>query len=217
MDPTLHLALVAAAWAAYGALHSLLASTAVKRRFAAAFPARAPAYRLLYNAAALLLLVPVAWPVLAWDGPPVLAWRGPWEWAANAAALLALAGFAWSLRFYSGQDFLGLRQWREGDASPREREGFVISPLHRWVRHPWYSLGLLLLWTRDLDAAQLVSAGCITLYFVIGSRLEEEKLVDLYGDAYRRYRERVPALLPRPWRRLPREEAARLAAAARRV
>ena len=32
-----------------------------------------------------------------------------------------------------------------------------------------------------------------------------------HGDAYRRYRERVPALFPLPWRYLSRSEAERLA------
>jgi hypothetical protein len=54
----------------------------------------------------------------------------------------------------------------------------------------------------------------ITLYFVLGSRLEESKLIVYYGDIYRRYRERVPALLPLPWRYLSQQEAAALLASA---
>ncbi len=61
-----------------------------------------------------------------------------------------------------------------------------------------------------MNAARLVSALAITAYFVIGSRLEEGKLMDRFGEAYRRYRDRVPALVPRPWRVLSREEARRL-------
>ena len=33
-----------------------------------------------------------------------------------------------------------------------------LSPLHRWVRHPWYFLGLLILWTQEMNAALLVTA-----------------------------------------------------------
>jgi len=54
----------------------------------------------------------------------------------------------------------------------------------------------------------LVSALAITLYFVLGSRLEERKLIAVHGDTYRRYRAKVPGLLPLPWKRLSREEAA---------
>ena len=37
--------------------------------------------------------------------------------------------------------------------------------------------------------------------------LEERKLIQYHGERYRLYRERVPALLPSPWRRLSTEEA----------
>jgi hypothetical protein len=73
-----------------------------------------------------------------------------------------------------------------------ERDVFRLSTAHRHVRHPWYSFGLVIVWTRDMNAAMLVSALAITLYFVAGSRLEERKLIETHGDTYRRYRERVP-------------------------
>ena len=41
----------------------------------------------------------------------------------------------------------------------------------------------------------------------IGSLLEETKLLSLHGDAYRRYRERVPGLIPLPWKFLRADEA----------
>ena len=37
--------------------------------------------------------------------------------------------------------------------------------------------------------------------WVVGTRLEERDLLAHFGAAYARYRERVPMLLPRPWRR----------------
>ena len=47
----------------------------------------------------------------------------------------------------------------------------------------------------------------VNAYLVIGMRLEERKLLARYGDAYRRYRDAVPALIPHPWRRLTRRQA----------
>jgi protein-S-isoprenylcysteine O-methyltransferase Ste14 len=86
--------------------------------------------------------------------------------------------------------------------------------MHRYVRHPWYALGLVVVWTRSMDAAMLVTALAITVYLVIGSRLEERKLLVYHGEAYRRYMERVPGLIPLPWRRLKSGEAERIAALA---
>ena len=65
-----------------------------------------------------------------------------------------------------------------------------------------------------MNGPLLIGAGLITLYFVLGSRLEEAKLIEYHGDVYRRYRERVPALLPSPWRRLDAQAAQALVAAA---
>ncbi len=64
-----------------------------------------------------------------------------------------------------------------------------------------------MLWTRDLNAAWLAAVVGITIYSVLGSRLEEEKLIARYGSAYRRYCRRVPGLLPLPRRYLRADEA----------
>ena len=56
----------------------------------------------------------------------------------------------------------------------------------------------------------LVSVIMMTLYFVIGSRLEEKKLLSYYGNAYAHYRRKVPGLVPLPWKRLSHAEAQEL-------
>lgn len=196
------LLLIGCAWLAYGALHSWLAGSGVKAWVSRRWPGLAPAYRLAYNGLAVLLLIPPLLLTLGHPGEPL--WRWP-LWVAWPAAVIAVAGFVWSLRWYDGSEFLGLKQWRSRDG--RECDKFVLSPLHRYVRHPWYSLGLLLLWTRDLNAAWLVTALAISIYVLIGSRLEERKLTDRYGEAYREYMRRVPALVPWPGRRLDPDEA----------
>lgn len=104
-------------------------------------------------------------------------------------------------------EFLGLKPLRERRRNVTEHDGFRISPLHRHVRHPWYALGLVLIWTRDMNAPLLISALAITLYLILGSRLEEKKLEAHFGAAYRDYKDKVPALLPLPWKRLSAAEA----------
>ena len=204
------LTLLAVGWAAYFVLHSALASLTVKRAVAARWPRLVPAYRLVFNALALLLIVPLLGWTFAHPGPELWRWSGIWRWVANGAAALALVGVAWTLRDYDGSEFVGLRQWRERERRVEDQESFHLSPLHRFVRHPWYSLGLVLLWTRDMDAARLVGATLATVYLVIGSWLEERKLLVYHGERYRFYRERVPALFPLPWRWLDAESAERL-------
>lgn len=77
------------------------------------------------------------------------------------------------------------------------------------VRHPIYASG----WVFSVGVAMLTGypAALIgALVFLLGAmwftRQEEKRLLALLDDpsAYDRYRARVPALFPRPWRTVPR-------------
>ena len=61
-----------------------------------------------------------------------------------------------------------------------------------------------------MTPAILTTALLLTLYLVIGSRLEERKLVKLLGRPYEEYRQKVPQLIPVPWKFLTESEAKRL-------
>jgi len=202
--------LIVLAWLGYFAGHSVLASLTVKRWVAGRWPDWMPAYRLFFNAAAVVLILPPLALTYRQRGPWLWEWTGPAWWVANGLAVAAAFGFLHSLRWYDGAEFLGLRQWRGRVRAVEDQERFHLSPLHRWVRHPWYSLGLVLVWTRDMDASLLVTAVMISLYFVLGSMLEERKLMHYHGEVYRLYRRLVPALIPRPWRHLSPDQAQEL-------
>ncbi|MDP2827825.1 MAG: hypothetical protein Q8O37_04385 [Sulfuricellaceae bacterium] len=193
-------------WLIYFVLHSTLAALGAKRWVARQHPDWLPAYRLIFNILAVLLLIPGAWLTYQYPGDALWQWQGYAAWAANGIAGVALLGFLFSSP-YDLQAFLGLRQWRARTGRVEDEEGFRISPLHRFVRHPWYFLGLLLIWTRDMNQSMLLSSSMITLYLIIGSRLEEHKLLAYHGNVYREYMACVPGLLPLPWKFLRRNEA----------
>jgi len=197
------LVLLAIAWVLYFCLHSLLAATPVKAAVAARLPRFAPAYRLAYNGVALAALLPVLWLQWKLSGAPLFDVSMPVRLACDIAAVAAVVAFLWTLRWYDMGAFAGLRS-EAADGST----GFTLSPLHRHVRHPWYFLALVIVWTRPMDAAWLVTAIAITLYLVVGSYLEDAKLVDTFGEPYRHYRERVPGLWPWPGQSLSAAEAA---------
>lgn len=201
------LLLLAATWLAYFLIHSLLASLAVKQAVERRHPQWMPAYRLFFNFAALVLIIPPLWLTYRTDSPWLWQWQGAGLWIANALALLAIVGFLWSTRYYESGEFIGTRQWRERETRVEDQEHLRISPLHRHVRHPWYFFALVLMWTRDMNAPLLLTISLATLYFIFGSRLEERKLLQYYGQAYAAYRRRVPGLLPLPWRYLNAAEA----------
>ena len=200
------------AWSAYFVLHSALASLAAKQRVARRWPGLMPAYRLIFNTLAVLLLALPLWLLYSMPGPELWRWQGVAAWLAAALSIAALGGFLWSLKYYDMAEFLGLRQYSGRVHSVEDQENFHLSPLHRYVRHPWYFLALVLIWTRDMNLSMLVSAIMLTGYFIVGSRLEERKLVQYHGDVYRRYMARVPGIFPLPWKFLRREQARELSA-----
>lgn len=204
---TLQIVSLVLAWAGYGLIHSLLASLWLKRRVTEHWPSAPRYYRLAFNALALAFLAPPLYLMYHWAGDPLWQWRGTAFWVANGLALLALLGFFWTLRDYDTAEFLGTRQWRRSERRIEDQESLHISTLHRYVRHPWYFLALVLVWTRDMDGALLISAICITVYFVLGSMYEERKLLIYHGDAYKEYMRRVPGLIPWPGRHLSPTEA----------
>ncbi|MEN8213729.1 MAG: hypothetical protein ABFR19_05135 [Pseudomonadota bacterium] len=216
MSPTTQLVILILGWIAYFLLHSLLASLMVKRRVARCCPGWMPAYRLLFNFTAVILLLPLLWLTYSIDAHPLWRWSGAWGWLADSLALLAIAGFVWTTRYYQSGEFIGTRQLRERETRVEEQEHLHISPVHRYVRHPWYLFALMLMWSRDMNLPLLITVSMASLYFLFGSRLEERKLLSYYGEAYARYRERVPGLFPLPWRHLGREEARELEQLARR-
>lgn len=154
-------------------------------------------WRLGYNVFAVVHLGVVLWwgrEALAAapfpDRPDVLAWLQ----LAMIVAGLAITLIA--LRDYDGGRFSGIAQLRNTAAD--SDEALHTDGLHRYVRHPLY-LGLLLfLWGAVDSRFMLDTAILASVYLWIGTISEERKLVALYGDAYRDYRRRVPAILP--WR-----------------
>jgi len=200
------------AWLVYFVVHSVLASLGFKAWLAEQWPALDRYYRLLYNGFALVSLLPLLYLLVLWHGEPIWQWHGPWRWLNYALTLAAAGGFFLTLKYYDGGEFLGLKSLRGKRSESSAGEGFVLSPMHRFVRHPWYFLGLVLIWTREMDLAFLLSATLMTGYFIVGSLLEERKLVAQLGNQYADYRRQVPGLLPLPWKYLSREAAAQMSA-----
>jgi protein-S-isoprenylcysteine O-methyltransferase Ste14 len=198
----LELVLLALAWTAYGAVHSAMISEAVtgflKRRLGAGFRF----YRLAFNLVALVLLVPVVGYAVSLRGEPLIRWDGLWRAVRYAIDALAVVLFVAGARHYSLEQFLGISQLRGGSAGGLARRGGIESRgVLGVIRHPWYVGVVLVLWARDLDAASIVVSGVLTAYLLVGTLLEERKLVHEFGDAYRDYQRRVSMFVPLKWLR----------------
>lgn len=198
MDLPRHL-IWAAAWTTlWCVLHSLLITHAARRLVRRLFPRWHVFDRVVYVAfSALGLAVLFAWlrtlpEVVLWE------WTGWWHgvrWLglAEAAVLLWLG-----LREYDGRAFLGLRQmqaWAAG-RSPAETP-LRTSGILGVIRHPWYTATLILLvFCLDVTDVNLVWRLVFAAYVLVGTELEERKLLRDLGPRYAAYRGRVPRFFP---------------------
>jgi protein-S-isoprenylcysteine O-methyltransferase Ste14 len=194
--PYLTLALL---WLAYFVLHSLLAANRLKAFLKAKMGSAARYYRLLYNLVATITILPV----LLYNALISRHLLLPASWKDILTVIgLILATYGililrMAFRQYSLKDFLGFRQVKEGEQEePFSRDGILAV-----VRHPLYTGGLLILlgfWIFSPTLANLVTVMMLTAYILIGIRLEENKLIEQYGEEYRQYQQEVPMLIPRP-------------------
>ncbi len=181
----------------YGGLHSALASLKVKAWVARVFgKSVARWYRLGYNALFTALLFPLLAVPAALPDWVLYTLRPPWRYGAVALQVGGLWLAVDAARRTDLWVFLGLKP------EPQEAEVLVVRGAYRWVRHPMYTGSLLFLWAMPvmtLNSALFYAA--LTVYIVLGAHWEEQKLLAIYGASYARYRQQVPMLIPRLWRK----------------
>jgi methanethiol S-methyltransferase len=141
--------------------------------------------------------------LLCWQWRPIPAVI--WQVSSPAAAgfLIGLSLFGWvivlaSTFMINHFELFGLYQVAKnftGSALPDAK--FKTPMLYNFVRHPIYLGFIVAFWAAPvMTAGHLLFAAVTTAYIFVGIFLEERDLVDLFGEDYRRYRQRVAMLVP---------------------
>jgi methanethiol S-methyltransferase len=158
-------------------------------------------YRLAYNMVSLVTFIPVEYYSVSIHGAPILRWEGPlavFQWILIALAfLLFLSG----LRHYNMAHFAGFSQirTRRTHITLSEHPSLDATGILGIVRHPWYVGAFLVIWAQDLCMSMVLNNIVLTAYLVVGTLLEERKLVAELGDQYRDYQRSVSMFFPYQW------------------
>ena len=188
-------------WVLWCALHSALIATRTTDYMKKKLGEQYRFYRLFFNIVSLATLIPVMYYSISLPQAPVFCWEGPLLIVKYLLLATCIYLFAASAQHYGMSQFLGIRQIRTGRAnfSLSGYDTFDTSGILNAIRHPWYTAGIMIVWARDISLSTLLINIVINAYFIIGTVLEERKLVLEYGEKYREYQKNVSMFIPYKW------------------
>ncbi len=193
--------LTALIWGTWCFFHSLLISHWWLGKCHALFGDRIVAglYRVFFNLISLAALVPVVVYQFSVKQVMLFAWPGWWLGLKIVLYVYAFYMFYAGWKRYDLAFFAGLKQLQAFMAHREPPAAAFTSNKLGGVRHPWYSAGIALVWAfGPITDISLVSKIVISLYFLIGTWLEERKLHHDIGKPYDEYCRQLPMLFPWP-------------------
>jgi len=197
--------LFAALLGAWCVVHSLLISAGVSRYMEMRLGPLFRFYRIVYNIFSLLSLIfPLLFGLYLRSHETVLfSWSPGWGVIRYVLLFCASALFYFGARHYDLSLFFGIAQIRSGAKSTllTDTIDFTTTGVAGVTRHPWYLGGIICIWSASekMYTSTLITACIVSGYFVVGTLLEERKLLEKYGQAYGYYQQEVSMLLPVKW------------------
>ena len=158
-------------------------------------------YRVFFNLISILTLIPVALFAHSAQTPAIFQWSGYMRLGQALILGLAVWFFFLGWRHYDIRQVIGIKQIREGtaDRAITETGELDTSGVLGMTRHPWYLATMLLIWARQMDVAAIIVNVILTSYLIVGTYLEEKKLLREFGENYRNYQNKVSMLIPFNW------------------
>ena len=191
--------LVAVLWTAYCSLHSFLISIRFTNLMIRILKNYYAFYRISYVLISFILLVPLLRFSAQVDDAVIVTYVFPFSIARDVLTVGSLLLFFWAFFFnYDSLSFFGIRQilniGKKKKTSPSEE--VKRSGLLGIVRHPMYFALIIYLWCQTFRVTDIVGNIVLTVYIIIGTQLEEKKLVLEFGETYVKYQQEVPMLIP---------------------
>ena len=182
-------------------LHSAMISLSVTEYFKKRLGPAFRFYRLFFNLIAIMTLIPVAIFAYSIKTQVIFEWNGYWRIGQVILLGTAILLFILGGRKYDVRQMLGIKQIKEGTSNKALTDTGELdtSGVRRITRHPWYLAAILFIWGRQMDVSAIILNIIFTCYLIVGTNLEEKKLVEEFGEKYLAYQKQVSMLIPYKW------------------
>ncbi len=186
-------------WTGYCSLHSYLISIRFTNYLTRRLKSYYSFYRLFYVIISLALLIPLINYSTRLADAVIITYKFPFSIIRYTFTWGSLLTFFWAFFFnYDSLSFFGIRQILEyrGIVKISSSEKIKKNGLLGLMRHPMYTALIIYLWCQTFRFTDVIVNFVLTIYLIIGTQLEEKKLVLEFGDSYIKYQQEVPMLIP---------------------
>jgi len=186
-------------WTGYCFLHSYLISISFTKYITRLLKNYYAFYRLFYVSISLVLLIPLINYTNQIDRAIIISYDSPWPVIRYIFMYGSLLLFFWAFFFsYDSLSFFGIRQILNFKKNKEKNStaDIKLNGLLGIIRHPMYLALIIYLWCQTFRVVDIIVNIILTTYVIIGTILEEKKLILEFGEAYKRYQKQVPMLIP---------------------
>lgn len=192
---------IALLWVLFCIIHSALIAVSTTRLLKRILRDQYRWFRLSYNIFSLVTFLLMIVATANVPGEEVFVWDGWLRIPQYLLLGLAIGIFFVAGKSYNMSYFIGIEQLRSKppNTPPPVNEPIVATGIHGLVRHPWYTSVFILLWVSDMNTTEFTTSIILSGYLVVGTLLEERKLVLEFGQTYIDYKQQVSMLVPWKW------------------
>jgi methanethiol S-methyltransferase len=190
--------ILSAIWIAFCVLHSALISITftdfLKRKSNVIYRY----HRLAFNIISIMTLIPVLVYSLYVREKYFFTWDGYLLPVKYFIFFVGISLFIAGAKHYNASAFFGFSRIKNNqDSNLINKSGMLDkSGILGIIRHPFYAGVLLVIWAGNIDVTNLIINCILTAYIIIGTYLEERKLLLEFGNTYIEYQREVSMLFP---------------------